>query len=379
MVAKTINGSLLRGETLNLGRYPLANTGISADDVTAGAWAVIRVSLLSETVIERSSAASSEITISETDTEGEYEVAVEFASGTTSLLAVTGSSTRYSYQVLVFVPGGEMRLVGNGSMTVREPIEGAEVPTPDPDDALVAVVDVLRLNATDLDDRPNPTNAVLLGFHEGSLAVKHEDGTITGVGSGGGGGETAEEITCENPYQSGTETTVQVALNDGQNALTTGLSTTLSSANTYTDTSVSGLASQSYVNAAVSGLASETYVNTAVSGLASESYVDDAVDDVRRGTVLNDQTGASYTFLVSDAGKVIRGNRATAQAFLIPANTFAVGEIVYVRQVGLGQITVSGDVGVTIGSLGNKTRTQGSTVGFQMAAANSWEPFGDLE
>lgn len=51
----------------------------------------------------------------------------------------------------------------------------------------------------------------------------------------------------------------------------------VSSANSYTDSAVSGLASESYVDNAVSGLASESYVDNAVSGLASESYVNSAV------------------------------------------------------------------------------------------------------
>jgi hypothetical protein len=62
------------------------------------------------------------------------------------------------------------------------------------------------------------------------------------------------------------------------------------------------------------------------------------------GVIANNQTGASYTLVLADAGKVVELNRATAVSLLVPTNAavaFPIGTCVELWQQGVGQVTVS--------------------------------------
>lgn len=56
---------------------------------------------------------------------------------------------------------------------------------------------------------------------------------------------------------------------------------------------------------------------------------------------INTQTGASYTFLVADGGKIVEGNSGSAQTFTLPS-TLPVGWATTVNQRGAGVITIAG-------------------------------------
>lgn len=74
---------------------------------------------------------------------------------------------------------------------------------------------------------------------------------------------------------------------------------------------------------------------------------------------INEQTGATYTFALTDSFALVVGNRGTAQTFTIPANAsvaFPTGAFINVRQKGAGTVTITADTGVTL----NATST-GST------------------
>jgi len=67
------------------------------------------------------------------------------------------------------------------------------------------------------------------------------------------------------------------------------------------------------------------------------------------GTIRNEQDG-NYTFLISDAGKMVRANAGSGIAYTIPANTsvdFWEGAIIMVRNVGAGTVTLTRGSGVT--------------------------------
>jgi len=97
----------------------------------------------------------------------------------------------------------------------------------------------------------------------------------------------------------------------------------------------------------------------------------------------NPQTGASYTFVLADAGTEVDGNRATAQTFTVPPNSsvaFPLGTVISVRQLGAGQITIAAGAGVTLLTANAAvTRAQYSlvTITQDLATANTWYVDGD--
>ena len=81
----------------------------------------------------------------------------------------------------------------------------------------------------------------------------------------------------------------------------------------------------------------------------------------------------------------MENNNAAAITDTIPPNSsvaYAVGDELYVLQLGAGQVTVSPGTGVTLNSAGAsglaKTRAQFSIIGFVQTATNTWNAFGDL-
>lgn len=103
-----------------------------------------------------------------------------------------------------------------------------------------------------------------------------------------------------------------------------------------------------------------------------------------RNTPINAQTGTSYTLVLTDAGKVVRSNNASAQTHTIPPNSsvaFAVGDTVAFRQVGAGQLTVAPGSGVTLNiptGFQAKTGRQHGTIMIHKVDTNEWDITGDL-
>jgi hypothetical protein len=90
----------------------------------------------------------------------------------------------------------------------------------------------------------------------------------------------------------------------------------------------------------------------------------------------------SYTVIVSDAGKLIKLTKSTGLTLTIPtesAQSFGVGQQVNIIQYGAGQVTVTGDTGVTVRSTPtSKLRTQYSTAVLVKIDTNEWVLAGDL-
>jgi hypothetical protein len=62
----------------------------------------------------------------------------------------------------------------------------------------------------------------------------------------------------------------------------------------------------------------------------------------------NDQTGTSYSLALGDAGKVVRCSNANAVTVVVPADTFAEGDVVGIEQGGAGIVTLDPETGVTV-------------------------------
>lgn len=101
-----------------------------------------------------------------------------------------------------------------------------------------------------------------------------------------------------------------------------------------------------------------------------------------RGTIfgLNTQTGA-YALVLSDRGKTVEINSATAATLTVPNNAtveFPVGAYLNVVQYGAGQVTIAPGASVTLRSAGGlRSRARYSMITLYKRATNEWIVGGD--
>jgi hypothetical protein len=98
---------------------------------------------------------------------------------------------------------------------------------------------------------------------------------------------------------------------------------------------------------------------------------------------LNTQTGTTYTLVAGDAGDLVTLNNAAAITLTVPLNSsvaFATGTQITIAQLGAGQVTVAGAVGVTVSAADSATklRTQYSAATIIKTGTNSWILIGDI-
>jgi hypothetical protein len=98
---------------------------------------------------------------------------------------------------------------------------------------------------------------------------------------------------------------------------------------------------------------------------------------------VNAQTGASYTLVLADAGKVIERNNASANTTTVPPNSsvaFPTGTVVEVTQYGAGQTTIVAGSGVTIRTPSTLVlRARYSSVALRKRATDEWVLAGDIQ
>jgi hypothetical protein len=96
----------------------------------------------------------------------------------------------------------------------------------------------------------------------------------------------------------------------------------------------------------------------------------------------NAQSGTTYTLVLGDAGKIVEIGNASAITLTVPPNgsvAYPVGTQITLLQTGAGQITVSGDLGVTLNATpGTKLRAQWSSATLLKRATDTWVLIGDL-
>jgi len=97
----------------------------------------------------------------------------------------------------------------------------------------------------------------------------------------------------------------------------------------------------------------------------------------------NEQTGTTYTLALTDDGKVVEMNNASANTLTVPPNSsvaFPVGSQILVLQTGAGQTTLAAGVGVTVNSKdGNlKLSAQWCAATLIKRATDVWVVVGDL-
>ncbi len=90
----------------------------------------------------------------------------------------------------------------------------------------------------------------------------------------------------------------------------------------------------------------------------------------------------TYTLVLADAGKLIRCTKATSMSIIVPLNSaeaYSVGQRIDIMQYGVGQVTISGDTGVTVRATPtNKLRATYSTASIIKIATDEWVLAGDL-
>ena len=106
------------------------------------------------------------------------------------------------------------------------------------------------------------------------------------------------------------------------------------------------------------------------------------INDARQNITLNAQTGTTYTLVLTDNGRLVTLNNASAITVTVPTNAsvaFATGAVINIQQIGAGQVTVVGDTGVTVTSTpGAKLRAQYSAASLIKTGTDSWTLIGDL-
>lgn len=107
-----------------------------------------------------------------------------------------------------------------------------------------------------------------------------------------------------------------------------------------------------------------------------------APEPLGRVLAINEQTD-NYTLALTDAGKIVEMNKATAVNLTVPANAsvaFPVLSRIDVVQIGAGQVTFVAAGGVTIRSKGSILTIAGQNAGASLykRATNEWVLLGDL-
>lgn len=103
---------------------------------------------------------------------------------------------------------------------------------------------------------------------------------------------------------------------------------------------------------------------------------------------LNAQTGTTYTFALTDNGKLVTASNASAQTYSIPTNAttaFPIGTQINIIQIGAGQVTIQAASSgtTTVASTGAtatapKLRAQYSTATLIKASTDLWYVIGDI-
>ena len=94
-------------------------------------------------------------------------------------------------------------------------------------------------------------------------------------------------------------------------------------------------------------------------------------------------TTTAYTLVLGDAGKYVTLSNAASITLTIPTNAsvaFDVGTVVNVVQLGAGQVTIAGAVGVTVNSEGSKLKlkAQYAVASLLKTGTNTWVALGNL-
>jgi hypothetical protein len=117
--------------------------------------------------------------------------------------------------------------------------------------------------------------------------------------------------------------------------------------------------------------------HTGTQAISTVTGLQAALDAKATATIAgNTQTGTAYTLVLSDAGRAVEMNNATANTLTIPPNSLValpVGTVVEVLQLGAGQTTVAAGSGVTLRAPdGAKLARQYASASLRKRADDEW-------
>lgn len=135
-----------------------------------------------------------------------------------------------------------------------------------------------------------------------------------------------------------------------------------------------------------------TLTDTLVSRTATETLTNKTIDynsntitnlpAANLDLTLNAQTGTTYTLVAGDKNKLVTLSNGSAITLTVPTNAsvpYATGSQIHIQQLGVGQVTVTGDSGVTVTGTGTKLRAQYSAATLIKTGTDSWTMLGDIE
>jgi hypothetical protein len=101
------------------------------------------------------------------------------------------------------------------------------------------------------------------------------------------------------------------------------------------------------------------------------------------GVLTINSQSASYTLVLTDAGKIVSISNAGANTLTVPTNAsaaFSIGTTILVRQAGAGQTTVTAAGGVTVNSRGTALKLAGQYAYATLVktGTDTWELTGDI-
>ena len=99
---------------------------------------------------------------------------------------------------------------------------------------------------------------------------------------------------------------------------------------------------------------------------------------------INAQTGTTYTTVLTDDGKLVTCDNASAIALTIPPNSsvaYGIGTQINIMQLGAGEVTITAGAGVTLRSDGSKLKTnaQYAVATCAKIASDTWVVVGNLK
>ena len=100
--------------------------------------------------------------------------------------------------------------------------------------------------------------------------------------------------------------------------------------------------------------------------------------------LINAQTGTTYTFVLTDGGKLVTASNGSAQTYTVPPNSsvaFPTGTTITIIGIGAGKVTLAQGSGVTINSKDAEKAIDGqhASVTIIKTATDTWQLIGALQ
>jgi hypothetical protein len=159
------------------------------------------------------------------------------------------------------------------------------------------------------------------------------------------------------------------ALQDGTGIDSLAITDTKLNTSSVTETKIAGLA--------------VTEAKIAENAVTKSKVADRAIGSAELdGLAIKQDVNTVYTLVLSDAHKLVTLNNGSPITVTVPVEAtvaFLVGDQVNLLQIGAGQVTVAGAVGVTIRSQGPKLKLNGQYAAATLVkiAANEWVLIGN--